>query len=246
MIISLLMLLCSVLFAQQRQETIYLKNGTVVHGTIVEYVPNTSYTIVTGDGNRFVFEIEDIARITWDLPAEGDQHAPQDADPKPKVDMFRVGYQGLVETGLGAGMGTYGIDVFKLDFINGYRFNPNLFIGGGIGYRHIMAKDGLSFLPIFANVRGNLAPKGKVIPYGSFNLGVAFNSSDGLSEGGLMVNPSFGILINRFSNYMLHASIGYDAMQMPFYEISQDWWNSVLQKRIRYSEAFVVHLGFTF
>lgn len=48
----------------QYEEVIYLKNGSVIRGTIVEWVPNVSLTIVTRDENVFVWKIEEIERVT--------------------------------------------------------------------------------------------------------------------------------------------------------------------------------------
>ena len=42
---------------QTNYETIYLKNGSIIKGNIVEFVPNATYTILTPDGNKFVFNI---------------------------------------------------------------------------------------------------------------------------------------------------------------------------------------------
>ena len=54
----------SIVFAQQMQDVIYLKNGTVIHGTIIEQIPGVSMKIQTKDGNIFVFKTEEIEKIT--------------------------------------------------------------------------------------------------------------------------------------------------------------------------------------
>lgn len=239
-----LLLFGTVLFAQQAgTETIYLKNGTIVSGNIIEMVPNVSYTIKTADGNIFVFEIADILKISY-----GQANSAAKAD-KTKAEAgestFTVGYHGIVEAGFGVGMGSYGLDMFKLDFVNGHRFDEHLFVGGGIGLRQPFDGD-LSFIPIFINGRYNLDPKANITPIGSINLGVAFNTSDGLNEGGVLFNPAFGICFNKTANSSMHATIGYDVMQMPFYSIVPDYWNPYLIKRIRYAESFVINVGYTF
>jgi hypothetical protein len=45
------------------QDTIYLKNGNVFHGNIVEVIPDTAVLIQTEDGDFFAFEFNEIERI---------------------------------------------------------------------------------------------------------------------------------------------------------------------------------------
>ncbi len=232
-------------FGQNKlQETIHLNNGTVVSGTIVEYVPNKTYTIVTADGNKFVFNVSDIAKITWEAPTKSTNAT----SGSPSKNMFSEGYHGFVETGIGAGMGTYGLDMFKIDFVNGHRFNENVFVGGGVGFRQATASGFPSFIPLYANGRYNLTPSHNVVPFASLSAGVAFNSTDGLNEGGLVINPAVGVHINKFSSFMINASIGYDLMDVPFYEPKTlpDYPFVTLSRRIRTTEAFVFNVGITF
>ncbi|MFN4084273.1 MAG: hypothetical protein ACK4K9_11640 [Bacteroidia bacterium] len=49
---------------QQLVDVLYLKNGSVIRGTIIEQVPNVQIKIQTKDGNIFVYKIEEIERIT--------------------------------------------------------------------------------------------------------------------------------------------------------------------------------------
>jgi hypothetical protein len=52
-------------FAQeQMQDVVYLKNGSTIRGTIIEQIPNKSIKIQTVDGSVFVYQMDDIARIT--------------------------------------------------------------------------------------------------------------------------------------------------------------------------------------
>ncbi len=46
------------------QDVVYLKNGSVVRGTIIEQVPGVSLKLQTNDGNIFVYNIEDVEKMT--------------------------------------------------------------------------------------------------------------------------------------------------------------------------------------
>jgi hypothetical protein len=45
-------------------DVIYLKNGSIIRGIVVEQVPGQAIKLQTGDGNLFVFEAEEILKMT--------------------------------------------------------------------------------------------------------------------------------------------------------------------------------------
>jgi len=49
---------------QEYEEVVYLKNGSVIKGIIIEQIPDVSLKIQTKDGNIFVYQMEEIDRIT--------------------------------------------------------------------------------------------------------------------------------------------------------------------------------------
>ena len=49
--------------AQEIQDVVYLHNGSIIRGTIVEQVPGESILIQTVDGNRFRYSMEEIERM---------------------------------------------------------------------------------------------------------------------------------------------------------------------------------------
>jgi hypothetical protein len=55
----------SILMAQpeETEDIIYLKNGSIIHGMIIEQVFNVSTTIETKDGKVFVFKTDEIREI---------------------------------------------------------------------------------------------------------------------------------------------------------------------------------------
>jgi hypothetical protein len=67
--LSLILLACTMLFtyyayAQELQDVVYLKNGSIIRGIIIEQIPNKTLKIKTADGSVFVYQMDDIARIT--------------------------------------------------------------------------------------------------------------------------------------------------------------------------------------
>ena len=51
------------LMAQSTVETVYLKNGGLVKGEIIEQVPGQSLKVKTKDGNIFVYQMDEVERI---------------------------------------------------------------------------------------------------------------------------------------------------------------------------------------
>ena len=55
--------------AQQfAEDVVYLKNGSVVRGIIVEQIPNETLKIRTQGGSEFVFKMSEVLKITKELP----------------------------------------------------------------------------------------------------------------------------------------------------------------------------------
>ena len=48
---------------EEMQDVVYLKDGSIVRGTIIEQAPNASIKILTRDGNTFVYNMGDVERI---------------------------------------------------------------------------------------------------------------------------------------------------------------------------------------
>lgn len=58
-------LITTVSFGQSNyQDVVYLKNGSIIRGVIIEQVPNKSIKIETADRNVFVYQMEEIEKIT--------------------------------------------------------------------------------------------------------------------------------------------------------------------------------------
>jgi len=63
----LLSLLCFFVISIQAQyfeDVVYLKNGSILHGTIIEQTPNQSIKIKTNDGNLFLYNLTEVEKMT--------------------------------------------------------------------------------------------------------------------------------------------------------------------------------------
>lgn len=64
-LVSLSILIASPARAQQAlEDVVYLKNGTIIRGTIIRQIPGDSITIRTKDGSQFVYSMHEVLEIT--------------------------------------------------------------------------------------------------------------------------------------------------------------------------------------
>lgn len=60
------LLVTALVSAQQKNliDVVYLKNGSIIRGIIIEQIPNTTIKLKTSDGNLFIYETSEIEKIT--------------------------------------------------------------------------------------------------------------------------------------------------------------------------------------
>jgi hypothetical protein len=141
-------------------------------------------------------------------------------------------YQGIIELGYAVGVGSFGMNNFRFNFINGLRRDTFLSFGLGVGIRYFSKlTDSYStvnsrlIIPLFLSIRTNLSGA-KISPYLGMGIGGAayveplFSSSGlypGLFEGvGFYLNPSSGVRIKLSEKCGLTAGFAYEIQEMNF------------------------------
>jgi len=143
-----------------------------------------------------------------------------------------VNYQGIIELGYASGIGKYGMNNFRLNFINGLRIDPNIFFGLGLGIRYYSGMhesyspvNSRMLVPFFLNIRTNISG-GVVSPYLALNVGGTLGFDGlmksskfymGLFEGvGSMFNPSIGVSFKISEKCAIIIGIAYEIQKMKF------------------------------
>ena len=192
-------LFTSITFSQQvYEEVVYLKNGSIITGTILEQVPDVSVKIQTKDGNIFVYKMEEIDRIT----KEALQPSAQADDVVDNgIENNLAGKICLSAFGGGAfPMGDLADDDMENDdalyrttgpqfgLSVDYFFIPNFGIGAQFSYVSMGSKeydwigddpnkdDVLTMLLLGAHGKFIFVSDGNVRPYGKFGLGMVMSS----------------------------------------------------------------------
>ncbi|HEY5592414.1 MAG TPA: hypothetical protein VIK55_15535 [Paludibacter sp.] len=206
---SLFILVSTLTFAQQNyQDVVYLKNGSIIHGIIIEQIPNKSIKVETADKNVFFYQMAEIEKLTKE-PMQVRSNIKNDSKG------FHIGYQGIFEMGYVKGFGDQSMDYLKLSIINGYRFNPHFSLGLGTGLRYYLdVKDLL--IPLFADCRINLL-KNNNSPYFGLGVGYSFNPNSNFDAVGLLVSPSFGLNIKISDIHSLNIGVGYEFQKRKSY-----------------------------
>ena len=75
---------CSVFYAaaQQYQDVVYLKNGSVVRGVILEQIPGKTIKIATDNGSQFIFTLQEVEKMTKELPVQQHQQSVYQQQPQ--------------------------------------------------------------------------------------------------------------------------------------------------------------------
>lgn len=209
----LFVLITTVSFAQSNnyQDVVYLKNGSIIRGLIIEQIPNKSIKVQTADNNVFVYQIEEVEKMA----KETNQRRSVS-----KGDVFHLepGYKGLIELGYQIGSGDFGMDRIKLNIINGYQVNQNFSIGIGTGLRYYTDAEAL-LIPIFADFRGNISLDSKISPYVSLGIGYSFDATNSFEGVGFLLNPTIGVSFKVSDKSAMNVGLGYE-MQKLGYELS--------------------------
>jgi hypothetical protein len=186
---------------QTMEEVVYLKNGSIIRGIIIEQVPNRTIKIQTADGNLFVYDVDEIEKLTKE-PAPGKRNATERNSPPPDApaapDEKRTGrFSGMIQyVGLTVQPVETSSQVAYLEasFICGYRYRDRLFVGGGIGLEHMFGDFHGGYklrIPVFATLRLNMNHR-RISPYIQFDTGARSNG-DSYFEDGFFFFPKAGI-----------------------------------------------------
>lgn len=62
-----------VIAQQQMQDVVYLKDGAIIRGMIIEMSPNASVKVQMKDGSVFVFKMENVEKIVKEMSPEKDE-----------------------------------------------------------------------------------------------------------------------------------------------------------------------------
>ena len=197
-----LMLVASVTtLAQTTKDVVYLKDGNVIRGQLVEIIPDKHVKIKTADGSLFVYNTNDVARIENGEIAKKEKKS--EDEPTFNGRKIARGFKGFVEGSFSASLDGSSYHREGLSVSLGSQILPQLFVGGGIGIEYF-GKHNTVNVPIYADIRTNFI-NGSISPF----IGTKFGYAFGRDIQGFYFNPMLGCRFGLTNKLALHTAIGY-------------------------------------
>ncbi|MCR5453892.1 MAG: hypothetical protein K6F33_02755 [Bacteroidales bacterium] len=224
--------------AQTLQDVVYLLNGSVVRGTLIEQVPNVK--IRTTDGSLLVFKHEEIDKITSE-PAEqqSSQHDASQYDAPPQFEatknsgsrIFRGYYRDLsggmrifADLSINGQTNFYTCSGVGYSGSFGVQMSPKFYVGLGLaaqiyidywyyGTYNENEPELYAQMPLFVDLRYDMLPT-RISPFVAVRTGYALSIDEVNDFSGFYLNPSFGVRAKSLS-----MSIGVDLVKLkdPWY-----------------------------
>ncbi|MGL5683881.1 MAG: hypothetical protein ACRDDZ_12650 [Marinifilaceae bacterium] len=220
--------------AQSYKEVVYLKNGSIINGIVIEQIPNESLKIQTADGSIYVYKMSEVVKITKEATTKKHNGFSSNniAD---KTYNIAKGYKGFVDLGYAIGVGDWGLDRVEFSTAHGYQFNPYLFAGAGFGVNYYTDVE-LCNIPIFANIRANLL-NDKITPFVDVKLGYSVVDIEGF-----YFAPSIGCRFGLTRRMAINLGVGYTMQKAEiFYTYGNYYYNDMIN-----SGAIDFKVGFEF
>jgi hypothetical protein len=223
LVLGVFVLISSMLFAQRNgQDVVYLRNGSVIRGNIIEEVPNQSIKIATADGSVFVCQMDEIEKITKEqrVVNRGVHSARNNGGSR-----FKPMNKIILESGYLRGlMGANDLDRVKLDVIVGRQLSPHFLLGFGTGLRyydedfeidgwwHKTETEETLLVPLFFDIRVNFTRR-KISPYFAFDIGYSYdtNAANAVQWAGFMASHTLGAKIKLSDRLDLNVGLEYEA-----------------------------------
>lgn len=193
--------------AQNLQEVVYLKNGSVIRGIIIEQIPNESLKIQTADGSIFAYKMDEVEKITKETAQKS--YYKTNFGSKFNGKGLSAGYRGFVDLGYTIGTGTFGEDRVEFATSHGYQFNPYVYLGLGAG-AHYYYNSEIVEIPIFAHVRSEFL-NNSISPFFDFKIGYSLYDASGF-----YMTPSVGCRFALGNRNGISVGLGYTMQKIDY------------------------------
>lgn len=192
---------------RNNQDVIYLKDGSIIRGVIIEQASSKTISIETPNKKVFNYEMYEIIKVTNE-PFQEEIKSSQNSNG------LQSGYKGIVELGYQLDAGNDGVDGLKLNIINGYQINPYFSLGLGTGLRYYY-KIETALIPVFADFRVSFLNK-KVSPYFSFGIGYTYDLTNNFNKVGWFYDPTVGISFKVSDKLIMNMGLGLEMQNINY------------------------------
>lgn len=211
---------CNFGFSQnKKQDVVYLHNGSMIRGQLIERIEGSHVKIETTDGSIWVFKMEEVKEIASIATNQT----------KKEFEISTKGFYNITDLGLLTGRTTnYSVISVSAQTVSGYRFSKRLAAGIGVGIESF----DIPLAPLFAEGRYYLS-KGTFSPFVALQAGYALpleNYRDDTfgwrNKGGITANANIGIRNYFTENIALVISVGFRHQQSTSKYTFNNWWDN--------------------
>ncbi|MBT3209859.1 MAG: hypothetical protein HN704_13755 [Bacteroidetes bacterium] len=214
------------------EDVLYLKNGGVIRGQIIEHKINEHVKIKCSDRNIWVFEQSEIDRIA--------------KEEIPKLQKYKVkdkGYVNNTDFGLLINNNDYFEVPLNFLMVNAYKFPFNTTLGIGTGIERF----NFPVIPLFLDAKYYVFDK-KVSPVFMLQSGYSFSfekdRDDFETKGGYMFNLGCGVRVFTSNSTAWLFSISY--MYQELETIENYYWDNSEIKTKYFLNSINIRIGFYF
>lgn len=175
LLLVLLLSISSYIEAQNYTEVVYLKNGSIIKGLIIEQVPNVSLKVKTPDGSLIICQMSDVEKITKEEQITQKEQWTKISSTASKTTLR--GYKGFIDFAYTANVDYDNASKVEFSTTHGYQFNNHFFLGAGIAVHHYIDAD-VNSVPIYANVKANFL-RTKITPFADVKSGYSVGDVEG-------------------------------------------------------------------
>ena len=239
--LALMLGACTTTFAQSTKDVLYLKNGSIIYGQLIEMVPEKQVKIKTTDGSVFVYNTSEVDRIAKAETKEKENYTERKSSFRTRK--IATGFKGFIDDSYSASMNGSDFNRGGLSVSLGSQILPQLFVGAGLGLEYYTEPEVLT-VPVFADVRVNFI-NGPISPF----LGVKVGYTALGDFEGFYLNPMIGCRFGLTNKLALHTAIGY-ALQNADYTHEERYYSpygtTTFRRSISTFSAIKIQFGFEF
>lgn len=205
-VLSVVFVMTSILFVHSQNyiEKVYLKNGSVIRGIVVEQVPETSLEVQTSDGSVYVFEMSEVEKVSKEISEEFDDKADaHDEMLESTLKRRQSRYRAIFEFGDVYRTFNFRNWVISISTSYGKQFSPYVFVGFGVGVDYYKDWESAA-VPVFLDARFYIIDS-DVTPYFGVKAGYSMSYIMGFYS-----NPTFGIYWWGKKQVGVNISLGYN------------------------------------
>ena len=134
-------------FAQSTKDVLYLKNGSVIYGQLIEMVPEKQVKIKTADGSVFVYNTSEVDRIEKAEKEVKEQRSERKSSFRTRK--IATGFKGFIDDSYSASMNGSDFNRGGLSVSLGSQILPQLFVGAGLGLEYYNEPEVLT-VPVYS------------------------------------------------------------------------------------------------